>query len=179
MKASIIFAFSLGAAAGAAVTWKVLTTKYDRLIQEEIDSVKAAYARRAPKAESSETEESDEEPAPGKLLTEYKEVAKRYDNPSDDKEDDVMYKPFVIPPEEFATLDDYETVSLTYYSDGVLTDDRDIPIEDVEGLVGEESLHHFGEYEDDSVFVRNNELKTDYEILFDARKYCVHIKPGS
>lgn len=80
-------------------------------------------------------------------------------------------KPYVIAPEEFGEMDDYETVSLTYYSDGVLTDDFDNEIEDVEGMVGEDSLDHFGEYEDDSVFVRNDRYKTDYEILLDLRKY--------
>ena len=38
-------------------------------------------------------------------------------------------------------------------------------------VVGMESLTHFGEYEDDSVFVRNDRLKCDYEILMDERTY--------
>ena len=44
-------------------------------------------------------------------------------------------------------------------------------VDDVEEIVGEESLTHFGEYEDDSVFVRNDRLKCDYEILLDQRNY--------
>ena len=44
-------------------------------------------------------------------------------------------------------------------------------IEDVEGTVGTDSLTHFGEYEDDSVFVRNDEKQIDYEILLDSDKY--------
>ena len=67
--------------------------------------------------------------------------------------------------------EDYETVSLTYYADGVLTDEFGNVIEDVEGMVGKESLTHFGEYEEDSVFVRNDSLKTDYEILRDTYNY--------
>ena len=79
--------------------------------------------------------------------------------------------PYVISPDEFGNEFDYEEVSLTYYADGVLTDDQDNIIEDVEGLVGLDSLNHFGEYEDDSVFVRNDALQTDYEILADLRNY--------
>ena len=60
---------------------------------------------------------------------------------------------------------------MTDYADGVLTDDWDHPIEDVEGLVGVESLTHFGEYEEDSVYVRNDRYKTDYEILKDLRNF--------
>lgn len=38
-------------------------------------------------------------------------------------------------------------------------------------LLGIDSLNHFGEYEDDSVFVRNDARKCDYEILLDQRTY--------
>ena len=65
----------------------------------------------------------------------------------------------------------YTTETLTYYADHVLTDDFDNPIEDVEAMVGEESLNHFGEYEEDAVYVRNERHKIDYEILLDERKY--------
>ena len=81
-----------------------------------------------------------------------------------------MDGPYVIPPEEYDE-NDYETESLTYYADGVLTDMYDNIIEDVEDTVGTDSLTHFGEYEDDSVFVRNDERQIDYEILLDSDKY--------
>jgi hypothetical protein len=38
--------------------------------------------------------------------------------------------------------------------------------------VGEESLEHFGEYEEDTVFVRNDHLMTGYEIQRDYRTYA-------
>ena len=49
-------------------------------------------------------------------------------------------------------------------------------IKDVDSVVGAESLTHFGEYEDDSVFVRNDRLKCDYEILMDTRTYSEILK---
>ena len=67
--------------------------------------------------------------------------------------------------------EEYEQISLTYYADGVLADENDEVIEDVEDAVGIDSLNHFGEYEDDSVFVRNDARKCDYEILLDQRTY--------
>jgi hypothetical protein len=60
---------------------------------------------------------------------------------------------------------------LTYYSDGVLTDENDEVLEDVEDIIGIDSLNHFGEYEEDSVYVRNDEKLCDYEILLDNRNY--------
>ena len=79
--------------------------------------------------------------------------------------------PYVISPDEFGELDDYNRISLTYYSDGTLEDEERDIVSDVDDLIGEESLTHFGEYEDDSVFVRNEYLKTDFEILKDYRSY--------
>ncbi len=80
-------------------------------------------------------------------------------------------KPYVISPDVFGDADGYDVVSLNYYADGVLTDDWGDIIGNVDDIVGEESLTHFGEYENDSVFVRNDRLKTDYEILKDERNF--------
>lgn len=41
----------------------------------------------------------------------------------------------------------------------------------MDDIVGTESLTHFGEYEDDSVFVRNDKVKCDFEILPDQRNF--------
>ena len=79
--------------------------------------------------------------------------------------------PYVIPPEEFGEIEEYDTESLTYYQDGVLTDQDDSIIDNIDELIGEDSLTHFGEFEDDSVFVRNDKLRCDYEILRDLRNY--------
>ena len=88
-----------------------------------------------------------------------------------DQPDVVVDKPYVIAPEEFGEMDGYNTISLTYYADNVLADDIDELVEDVDETVGLDSLNHFGEYEDDSVFVRNDRLRSDYEILRDNRTY--------
>ena len=81
-----------------------------------------------------------------------------------------MNEPYVISPDEFGNAG-YDIVSLELYSDRVLVDEDDNPIEDIDFLVGEDSLEHFGEYEDDSVFVRNDHLKTDFEILLVEETY--------
>lgn len=81
-------------------------------------------------------------------------------------------KPYVISPDDFGEKDGYETIDLTYYhKNDIVTDDNDEPVENVNDVIGYDSLAHFGEYEDDSVFVRNDRLKVDYEILLDERDY--------
>ena len=44
--------------------------------------------------------------------------------------------------------------------------------DEIEETIGKSSLTRFGEYEPDSVFVRNDRLKCDYEILLDERSYA-------
>ena len=87
-------------------------------------------------------------------------------------EDKVNNKPYVIHPDEFG--DEYNVVTLVCYNDKVVTtyDTGEVLTdEEVEKLVGLDSLSHFGEYEEDSVFVRNDSIKVDYEILRDEENY--------
>lgn len=177
-----VFIFAVGAAIGSAVTWKLLKDKYAKLAQEEIDSVKEVFTVRKNSSntidEVIETKEVKTETLQSfNDKVDYSNVVKEFGYISKDEEggSDMIDKPYVIEPEEFGE-NDYETVSLTYYADGVLADDRDNVVEDVESMVGVESLEHFGEYEDDSVFVRNDRLETDYEILMDLRKFSEVVK---
>ena len=87
------------------------------------------------------------------------------------KQEIAVDRPYVIQPSDFGEFDDYEKISLTYTADGVLLDDMNEIVDDIEETVGEDSLEHFGEYEDDSVYVRNDAKKCDYEILLDQRNY--------
>jgi hypothetical protein len=181
---SKVFIFAAGAAVGSVVTWKILKTKYERLAQEEIDSVKEVYEKRyvnrcEPTSGSAPDETTiDEEPVEGEsdpVTVEYEDILAdngyTTETTPTKKEATDTKKPYVIAPEDFGENDDYEITSLTYYADGILTDDADDPIDDIDLFVGKESLTHFGEYEDDSVYVRNDKFKCDYEILLDSRNY--------
>lgn len=172
--------FTVGAIIGSAVTYKMLKTKYEHIAQEEIDSVKEVFSRMHSESEKEEVEEAEQTQQKGaNRKTSVKEYATMikdsgYVNYSDSnnikKEESNVNKPRVIPPEEFGE-EDYAVISLNYYADGVLADDWDKVIEDVDNTVGADFANHFGEYEDDSVFVRNDELETDYEILRDTRNF--------
>lgn len=170
-----VFIFVAGAAIGSAVTWIFIKKKYEQLAQEEIDSVKEVFAKRN-RSESGEPETVTEETPKfsEEEYDKYESIANTYADSTNDRVND--FAPKVITPDEFDEFEDYDKFSLTYYADGVLTDENDCLIEDVEGTVGVESLTHFGEYEDDSVFVRNDRLKCDYEILLDLRTYSDVLK---
>lgn len=183
------FMFLAGAAVGAGVTWKLLKTKFEKIAQEEIDSVKEVFSKRYGKPELDTDElvcEDERTPEPvvedgGPSVRDYAAVLAKngytdYANTVVEKKEIAAVTrndgPYVISPEEFGSNDDYETISLTYYSDGVVADDMDYRVEDLDEIIGIESLNRFGEYEDDSVFVRNDEMKIDYEILLDQRRYA-------
>lgn len=88
----------------------------------------------------------------------------------DDQPKDPSLIPYVISPEEFAELDGYTPVSLAYFEDGVLSDEYGVIIDDIEEIVGD-ALNHFGDYEEDSVCVRNDAKRCDYQILREERTY--------
>lgn len=203
---SKILIFASGAAIGSFVTYKVLKNKFDKIAQEEIDSVKRYYKEKNQETEQSfdEMEKDMEEDKPielnnrdytryTKMLNDYKyntsfDVSEENED-IEEKDDEVVEEepeglvlenetrefidaqPYIIPPEEYGICQGYDLLSLTYYSDGVLTDDCDEFVEDPINLVGSDYANHFGEYEEDCVYVRNDRLRADFEICKDLRSY--------
>ena len=187
-KLSTAIAFIFGAGIGSAATWYFLKNKYEAILNEEKESYKNYYEKKVaeltPEAESQQPDEATLKRLRNKDdISKYVEKIKPYTNYSDIKpeepstvaapEDEESYseRPYVIPPEEFDELEGYNTISLLYFSDEVLTDDDYSIIENVDDIVGKDSLETFGRYEDDSVYVRNDRLKCDYEILKDERRF--------
>lgn len=158
-----ILAFTAGAVIGAAVSAKYLNKKYELIAQDKIDSIKSEYC--TPRCETVKPTEMEV----------YENIASRYSKPTEPETSSVNIedddKPYVITPEELGDVDEYDTDTLYYYADGVLVTLQDEIVEDVEGTVGKDFANHFGEYEDDSVCVRNPRHKCDYEILRDFRRF--------
>lgn len=181
-KVTGLFIFVFGAAVGSAVTWQYTKKFYEQRAQEEIDSVKETYGKKVVPAQvEADTDEKeaatvvdgvDDKPD----ILHYAEILKHEKYTTGDESPTAENKPYVISPDEFGEFEEYDRISLTYYADQVLADENDDKIKDVDEVIGVESLTHFGEYEDDSVFVRNDRLKCDYEILMDSRTYSEVLK---
>ena len=194
---SKVFLFALGASVGSLVTWKLMDEKYKQLADQEIESMREYYKEKYQDDNDHEQKdavdilEEDEEEFNENPDIDEEEVAEcesvaesaGYTNYADmvklNKEVDDVAMPYVISPEDFAEIREYKAISLTYFSDGVLTDNQYTPVEDVDDVVGLDSLDHFGDYEDDAVHVRNDRLKTDFEIILDPRKYADFINYDS
>lgn len=174
--------FAAGATIGSAVSWQLAKNKYKQIADEEIQSVKDAFSK---KENDINTKLSTANAMLKKNMVNndlnnthkdaYKDILTTnkylYSENTSAKKEVPETGPYVISPDEFGELDDYETISLTYYSDKVLADDMDQVIDDYLVCVGNDFMNHFGEYEDDSVFIRNDVRKCDYEILYDLRPY--------
>ena len=162
-----ILAFAIGATIGSVTTWILLKSKYDKRMQDETSELRNYYKNRYADRErdTNETESSKIEPK-----IEFDSITKDY-TIQDMEVDKKMDRPYVISPDEYNEEYGYRAHTLVYYADHVLVDDNDDIVDNAEDIIGLDSLNHFGEYEDDSVFVRNDKLKCDYEILKDERTY--------
>lgn len=173
-----LFAFLAGAVVGAAGAYIYAKKKYE----DQIESVKKSYADRYdfsdvieenPNPKKPETTpEPNEKPDILAYAAKLRDESYTNYSSSDRKPESTPGdRPYVISPNEFGEMDDYTTISLMYYADQIVADDNDDIVDNVEEIIGFDSLNHFGEYEDDSVFVRNDARKCDYEILRSLRRY--------
>lgn len=155
-----------GVLAGSMLTHKKLETIYQDKLREDLDEARENRRRFFMK----KTDIERTSPETEKISDEHEKVPVSEPDPYKPKNLDtenrpsiVSDKPYVISPEEFGEMDDYERIVLMYHTDGVLTDeDREI-IDDPDEIVGKDYADHFGKY--DSVYVRNDKRKSDYEIL--------------
>lgn len=180
---SNVLIFAAGVAVGSVVTWRIFKSKYE-VIEDDYEEYFDDAEESDEGDSDEESDEVDEIPAEVKSgftkkppLKEYVELVKQLsyadvEVTDEDEEVSDVYEPFIIRPEEYGEIHSYETLSLNYYADGVLTDELDNRIEDVESMVPADFAEHFGEFEDYAVFVRNDEQQCDYEILKDTRNFA-------
>lgn len=83
--------------------------------------------------------------------------------------------PYVLHRDEYNSNESgYDQISLTYFEgDDVLCDDHDTPVDDQDAMVGLGNLAKFGHGSGDPkvVFVRNNELELEIEIVHSDDKF--------
>lgn len=179
--------FAAGAVVGAVAGAYAVKDKAMKDAEEEIAEVREYYKRKEEPARSEAKAESKPENSPEEKIEktnqeaeekEYKEIVKNngYTNYSNYADDTVIEKidtpdPYVIEPEEFGEEVGYDTITLTYFMDGVLIDDVDEVIDNPDEVVGHENLLIFDEFDARTVYLRDDILKIDYEIIRDDCKY--------
>lgn len=179
-------AFILGAATGAGIAWAVAKNMYEQQYQEDKESIEAYYKQKydsgvEPKTAAEVRVEPNNERDIGEksFIQQFSDVVEKNGyrsyrrEPRSEPEQIGVDKiePYVIAPEEYGELNDYELLSWTCYANGVLTDDMDQPIVDPEQFVGADVLSKFGQYSEDMVHIRNDERRCDYEIVRSLSTY--------
>lgn len=176
--------FAAGALAGAAVAARAVRDKYQQEAKEEIAEMREYYRELRKEnvekypVQNEEAESEKEE----NTKDEYDEIVKGYtnytqyndietkENKKEEKEERTNYEPFIIDVEEFGEDPTYDTATLTYYKDKVLTNDLDDVID--YSVAGEENLKIFDEHPDcKAIYVRDDIYMVDYEIIRDPYQY--------
>lgn len=81
-------------------------------------------------------------------------------------DNNVDAKPEIIASNEYGIDTDYSEIELRFYLDSqLITDDWDIPLENMEDTVGPTVLPYMCENPDATLYVRNDRLKAYYEIV--------------
>lgn len=199
MRGKTVIGFLVGLVVGSVLTYHGLKNKVEAEIDEEVNKVKEFYKDQLEKqqAEYFEKEEylkskaavaEDKGSVVSKIIN-LKNVEKFEEKQNDETEDkagseetttsafEILEdniiahdKPFVIEEDRVGEYISYDLISLIYFSDGVLTDDWEVPVENPDETVGKEYVEYF-ETGEDVVYVRNDKLKCDFEITRDLRTY--------
>lgn len=173
MNKNIVIFFTAGLAVGFLTAKGLLSKKYMQQAQEEIDSVKEAFRKQNKQLVSAKDSVGE-----SNLQIETKESYRNYtDNLGYSAKADPE-QPRVINPEDFGEVDEYDQISLTYYADKTLTDDQERPLDDkeIDDTIGRENLKRFLNEDVDAIYIRNDRVKADYEVLRDMTTYAEVLK---
>ena len=170
-------AFIFGAGTGSLITYKVVKDKYAKLAEDDIAEMREYYSHKISQGEELASEDTNIEEVANKAeearnngdIFDYAKKISEEKYLNDVNVADENPKAYTyIDYADFGEIEDYDVISLTYYSDGVLADDNDEEVEDFIEKVGNFTTHFDGE---DIIYVRNDDFEAYYEIIKDHRKF--------
>ena len=169
-----ILVFALGVGVGIGASYKFindkLTAKHEEAIAKEKESIKKTYSEYYGKNESEdkkkteEAKEKKDKKAEDNVVEKYEELAAEYSeevaSTVTESVKDVVYE---ITDDEYGEIG-YEELDLFYYRNGVLTDDNDEIMEDVEiaTSIGSREILDNRKSDGTYCYIRNDELQIDY-----------------
>ena len=193
MNGKTVFSFVVGAVSGAALAWCCAKNHFQTISDEEIAEVKAEYKR----THIEHVEWSKEEIAKSLFAREYSvekiadilnieetdkiykmlgieksvdnDPVERIDRPQYHKVEKKPDGPRVVSPEEFGN--ETLAVTWTYYSDGVVTDEMDNIVEDVDDAFGKGFIPEFDET--GVIYISNPTRHCDYELIYEEEPYAI------
>lgn len=184
MKLSHVIAFVAGAAVGYFAANYLLKDKYEKRFQQEVSSTIEAFKNNKKDDEVTHKDEKLKAVSDEVVVADIKEYAKNIgkhdysevkdDEPSEKNKDEGIdhAKPYVITEEEVDAYMNYSITQWNYYADGVLTDENNEVVEDVSATIGKEAFEHLKKTSESAIYVRNDLLELDYEILKNEMTYA-------
>lgn len=167
MKNNWFIFFSAGMIAGGLVGYYICKKKYNIVKLEEVDQP-------VKKVDKEKLKEDYEEKV---YEASYKKHNKDGDGEWDEAEKvnpvEPEMVPYVISPDSYANEhNEYAKIVLYYYEDNEVLEYEeynetkgDDHFADIGSTIGYDAVNHFGEFETDAVFIRNEALGNDYEVL--------------
>jgi hypothetical protein len=171
-----IFIFVLGVVTGTFAGAQIAKKKYEEIANEEIEEIRAYYKEREleKQVEPQEPIKIEEPEAEEIEITEdeikvYNNIIRgNYMAYEEEEQTNTQYAPYPIDPSDFGKDGEYDTMTCTYFADGVLVDDVDQEFEDWDLHVGKHHIDIFNEFSEATcIYVRNDLDGMDYEILKD------------
>jgi len=166
-KYAIALAFATGATIGGIIASYILSVKHEKEMSDACKDIQEFYADKTAKDTEKATVDTYKELE--RVKSELNNMYEHLKNVSDQEQEKEKGLPsvYILKPDEFGTIPDYDRFYYTYCTDdgkfyidaGMDTPAEEVEIEDMFKAIHPEQ--HFGEYEDDAVYIRNDELKTD------------------
>lgn len=164
--------FVAGVGTGIAASMYFIKKKYECIAEEEIEKARQLYKKRAEKVkvEIEEPEKKTEESSEPVVKEDYNKIVEDLGYKKKEETMDTNL-PYVIEKDEYGEMADYELVHLSYYKDGVLEDTEGNLIEDISYHIGWDGIDALESHTEETVFVRNDNLKKDFEIFLEDYNY--------
>lgn len=195
--ATAVLSLAAGAVSGYFFAKHQLQAKFDEQLKEEIEFTKKFYAKLHKTDEFETPEKAAAALIPQEAVdaliqyqgkTNYHNIGKDgeevvrnifSETSSTEIEREIANRteeaPYIISVKEYSENElGHEQSTLTYYEgDGVLADEKDEHIPNIDEAVGDNNIPRFGHRSDDpnTLFVRNCSLEMDFEIIRNQGKY--------
>lgn len=192
-KVKCIISFISGAVSGSVVSIIFVKKKWQKEFDDKRNEMISYYEKEKEKVKKELPEKEEKEPEPKEKeqgVEESERIIQKFNyakistpertiNKSPILNDSEYSKdPYEIDGREFGTQEMYGMVTLYLYDDGELLTEKYelLSDDDIENYIGSKMLEKFATKRDadpelDSFYVRNDRLKTDYEILIESGRY--------
>lgn len=154
--------FGIGAAVGCVGTYMLLKNRYEAMVKEADEAAMEFIKKRSGEDNEQNHGSIKPEVKHSEEVTNYNKIRESIIDDGNKVEDN---KPYQISEQEFVEDDEeFDKVSLEYYTEGEGLYEGSEYIPNVEDVVGEDNLSVLHGADLDIMYVRNEDLKTDYEV---------------